>query len=109
VFYDPKTGVHVAATRSIASRARSRQLTLTFNISRLPSPEELGNGGRVLWVAGRPGEAPVYAGTDFIIARDGQIAALFLSKKLTPDPAVAGNDEICPGVNWRLTRAARYP
>src|SRR6267378_587475 len=25
------------------------------------------------------------------------------------NPAVAGNDEISPGVSWRLTRAARYP
>jgi hypothetical protein len=24
-------------------------------------------------------------------------------------PAVSGNDEISPGVSWRLTRAARYP
>ena len=27
---------------------------------------------------GRPGEALVYAGTDFIIARDGRIAAIYL-------------------------------
>src|SRR5882762_4226328 len=25
------------------------------------------------------------------------------------NPAVSGNDEISPGVIWRLTRAARYP
>ena len=29
-------------------------------------------------LSGRPGEAPAYAGTDFIIARDGRIAALYL-------------------------------
>ena len=29
-------------------------------------------------VSGRPGEAPAYAGTDFIIARDGRIAAVYL-------------------------------
>jgi len=29
---------------------------------------------RFRWVAGRPAEAPAYAGTDFIIARDGRIA-----------------------------------
>ena len=29
-------------------------------------------------ISGRPGEAPAYAGTDFIIARDGRIAALYL-------------------------------
>jgi hypothetical protein len=40
-------------------------------------PEELGNGGRVRWVSGRSGHAPSYAGTDFIIARDGRIAAVY--------------------------------
>lgn len=40
--------------------------------------EELGNGGRVRWVSGRPGEAPAYAGTDFIISLDGRIAAVHL-------------------------------
>jgi hypothetical protein len=44
----------------------------------LAAPEELGKGGRIQWVSGRPGEAPAYAGTDFIIARDGRIAALYL-------------------------------
>ena len=44
-------------------------------------PEELGNAGRVQWVSGRPGEAPEYAGTDFIIARDGRIAALYLFRR----------------------------
>jgi hypothetical protein len=38
----------------------------------------LHNAGRVRWVSGRPGEAQAYAGTDFIIARDGRIAALYL-------------------------------
>jgi hypothetical protein len=41
-------------------------------------PEELGNGGRFRWVSGRPGYAPSYAGTHFIIARDGRIAAVYL-------------------------------
>jgi len=38
----------------------------------------LSNAGRIQWVSGRPGEAPAYAGTDFIIARDGRIAAVYL-------------------------------
>ena len=74
----PKRAFTVAATKSIASPARSRLLTQTFNIEPIAEPEELGDGGRVKWVAGRPGEAPVYAGTDFIIARDGRIAAVYL-------------------------------
>jgi hypothetical protein len=38
----------------------------------------VGNGGRVQWVSGRHGEAPANAGSDFIIARDGRIAAVYL-------------------------------
>ena len=44
----------------------------------IAGPEEVGNGGQIQWVEGRPGEKPVVAGTDFIIARDGRIAALYL-------------------------------
>src|SRR5438477_69959 len=44
----------------------------------ITEPEESGNGGLVRWVSGRPGEAPAYAGTDFIIVRDGRIAAVYL-------------------------------
>ncbi len=40
VFYDP-----MAATRSIASQARSRRLTLTFDISQLPSPRNWAMAG----------------------------------------------------------------
>jgi hypothetical protein len=49
-----------------------------FRYQPIAAPEELGNGGRVRWVSGRPGEAPAYAGTDFIIERDGRIAAVYL-------------------------------
>jgi hypothetical protein len=35
-------------------------------------------GARIQWVSGRPGEAPAYAGTDFIVTRDGRIVALYL-------------------------------
>jgi hypothetical protein len=40
-------------------------------------PEELGDGGRLRWVSCRPSFAPSYAGTDFIIGRDGRIAAIY--------------------------------
>jgi hypothetical protein len=49
-----------------------------FRYQPLGPPEELGDGGRVRWVSGRPGEASEYAGTDFIVARDGRIAAVYL-------------------------------
>ena len=39
LFYEPRAST-VAATRSIASRARSRLLTLTFDISQLQDPRK---------------------------------------------------------------------
>ena len=49
-----------------------------FQYQPIAAPEELGNGGRGKWVSGIPGQAPAYGGTDFLIARDGRIAALYL-------------------------------
>jgi hypothetical protein len=49
-----------------------------FSYRPTAEPEEMGSGGRIQWVSGRPGDAPTYAGTDFILARDGRIAALYL-------------------------------
>ena len=79
VFYDPSKGVYrgrdeidrIAGTMRAATHPE-------FQYQPIAEPEELGNGGRVKWVAGRPDQPPVYAGTDFIIARDGRIAALYL-------------------------------
>jgi SnoaL-like domain len=48
-----------------------------FRYQPLVPPEELGDGGRIRWVSCRPDFAASYAGTDFIIARDGQIAAIY--------------------------------
>ena len=78
VFYDPKTGVHRGRDEIDRVAGAIRATHPDFRYQPIAEPEELGNGGRVKWVAGRPGEAPTYAGTDFIIARDGRIAALFL-------------------------------
>jgi len=49
-----------------------------FRYQPISPPEEMGDGGRVRWVSGSPGDPPAYAGTDFIIARDGKIAAVYL-------------------------------
>ena len=49
-----------------------------FQYQPLSPTEVVGDGGRVRWVSGSPGEPPAYAGTDFIIARDGKIAAIYL-------------------------------
>ena len=58
--------------------ATLRAMHPDFRYQPIAEPEELGNAGRVKWVEGRPGEPPAVAGTDFIIARDGRIAAIYL-------------------------------
>ena len=78
VFYEPNGGVYHGRDEIDRIAGVIRATHLDFRYQPLAEPEELGNGGRVKWLEGRPGEAPVYAGTDFIIARDGRIAAVYL-------------------------------
>ena len=42
------------------------------------APQVLHNSGRLAWGSGPKGEPPAYTGVDFIIARDGNIAALYV-------------------------------
>jgi hypothetical protein len=75
VFYDPQGGIFRGRDEIDRIAGELRATHLDFRYQPTAEPEETGNGGRVRWVEGRPGEAPAYAGTDFIIARDGRIAA----------------------------------
>jgi len=56
-----------------------------FQYQPLSPPEEIGDGCRVRWGSGSPGRPPAYAGTDFLIVRDGKIAALYLFFDKLPD------------------------
>ena len=78
VFYDPSGGVYRGRDEIDRVAGAIRATHPDFRYQPIAEPEELGDGGRIQWVSGRPGEAPAYAGTDFIIARDGRIAALYL-------------------------------
>ena len=78
VFYDPKSGVHRGRDELDRVAGAIRATHPDFRYQPIAEPEELGNGGRLKWVSGRLGEAPAYAGTDFIILKDGRIAALYL-------------------------------
>lgn len=78
VFYDPNKGVYRGRQEIDRIAGEIKATHPDFRYQPIAEPEESGNGGRVRWVSGRPGEAPAYAGTDFIIARDGRIAALYL-------------------------------
>jgi hypothetical protein len=78
VFYDPSRGAYRGpdAIDRIAGAIRAPHPD--FRYQPIAEPEEVDNGGRIKWVSGRPGETPGYAGTDFIVARNGRIAAVYL-------------------------------
>jgi hypothetical protein len=77
MFYEP-SGVHRGRDEIDLVAGAIKATHPDFRYQPLAGPEVLGNGGRIQWVSGRPGEAPAYAGTDFIIVRDGRIAAVYL-------------------------------
>ena len=77
VFYQPG-GVYNGRNEIDRIAGAIRAAHPDFRYQPIAGPKELGNGGRIQWVSGRLGEAPAYAGTDFIIARDGRIAAVYL-------------------------------
>ena len=78
VFYEPGGGIYRGREEIDRIAGEIKATHPDFRYQPIVGPEELGNGGRVQWVSGRPGETPAYAGTDFIIARDGRIAAVYL-------------------------------
>jgi SnoaL-like domain len=78
VFYDPSKGAFRGRDEIDRIAGAIKATHPDFRYQPISEPEELGNGGRVKWVAGRLGAPPSYAGTDFLIARDGRIAALYL-------------------------------
>jgi hypothetical protein len=77
VFYEPN-GVHRGRDEIDRVAGAIKATHPDFRYQPIAPAEELGNSGRIQWVSGRPGEPPAYAGTDFIVARDGRIAALYL-------------------------------
>ena len=78
VFYDPSKGVYRGRDEIDRIAAVIKASHPDFQYQPLSPPEEAGNGGRVRWVEGSPGKPPAVAGTDFIIARDGKISAVYL-------------------------------
>lgn len=78
VFYDPKGGVFRGRDEIDRIAGVIKAMHPDFQYQPLAPPEELGDGGRVQWVSGVPGNAPAYAGTDFIVTRDGRIASVYL-------------------------------
>jgi hypothetical protein len=96
VFYDPSRGVYRGREEIDRVAGALKATHPDFRYRPIAEPEESGNGGRIQWVSGRPGEAPEYAGTDFIIARDGRIAVLycFLTSYPELDAGVSVTQEV---------------
>ena len=78
VFYDPKSGIYRGRDEIDRVAGVIKATHPDFRYQPISPPEELGDGGRVRWVSGSPSKPPAYAGTDFIVARHGKIAALYL-------------------------------
>ena len=78
VFYDPNSGAHRGRDEIDRVAGAIKATHPDFQYQPIGQPEELGDAARVRWVSGTPGKAPAYAGTDFLIARNGRIAAVYL-------------------------------
>ena len=78
VFYDPKGGIFRGRDEIDRIAGVIKATHPDFEYQPLGPPEESGDAGRVRWVSGTPGKPPAYAGTDFIVARNGRIASLYL-------------------------------
>ena len=78
VFYDPKGGEFRGRDEIDRIAGVIKATHPDFEYQPLFPPEELGDAGRVRWVSGTPGKPPAYAGTDFIVVRNGRIASVYL-------------------------------
>ncbi|WP_378950073.1 nuclear transport factor 2 family protein [Mesorhizobium sp. ANAO-SY3R2] len=86
VFYDPNDGIYLGRDEIDRIAGAIKATHPDFRYQPLSPPEESGDGGRVRWVSGSPGKPPAYAGTDFMIVRDGKIAAIYLFFDELPRP-----------------------
>ena len=78
VFYDPHNSIYRGRDEIDRIAGAIKATHPDFQYQPIAEPDVSGDGGRIRWVSGRPGEAPAYAGTDFIVAREGRIATVYL-------------------------------
>src|SRR6202044_850132 len=94
VFYDPSKGVYRGRDEIDRIAGAIKATHPEFRYQPTTEPAESGNGGLVRWVSGSPGEAPAYAGTDFIIAQDGRISAVYLFFDKLPGAAAEAEGRV---------------
>jgi hypothetical protein len=78
VFYDPNNGIYRGRDEIDRIAGAIKATHPDFQYQPIAEPDVSGDGGRIQWVSGRPGDTPAYAGTDFIVAREGRISAVYL-------------------------------
>lgn len=78
VFHDPNNGAYCGRDEIDRIAGVIKVAHPDFRYQPIGEPDVSGDGGRIRWVSGRPDQAPAYAGTDFIVAREGRIAAIYL-------------------------------
>ena len=78
VFYDPQGGAFRGRDEIDRIAGVIKATHPDFEYQPLSPPEESPDAGRVRWISGTPGKPPAYAGTDFIVARNGRIASVHL-------------------------------
>jgi hypothetical protein len=89
VFYDPNSGAHRGRDEIDRVAGVIKATHPDFQYQPIGQPEELGDAARVRWVSGSPGKPPAYSGTDFLIARNGKIAAVYLFFDGPGDPTAS--------------------
>lgn len=78
VFYDPNGGVFRGRDEIDPIAGMIKATRPDFEYQPLAPPEERSDAGRVRWVSGALGRPPTCAGTDFIVARNGRTASVYL-------------------------------
>src|SRR4029077_14393240 len=110
VLYDPNGGIYRGRDEIDRIAGVIKAIHPDFKYQPLSPPEELSEAGRVRWVSGTPGKPPAYAGTDFVVARNGRIASIYMFFDNLPRAGLCRPriTNVCrrPGrcVSWRKIR-----
>lgn len=78
VFHGPKGSTYRGREAIVEMAGIVRASHPTFVYTETGPAKANADSGMVAWVSGPPGEPPRYAGVDFILVREGRIAAIYL-------------------------------
>src|ERR1700730_14355090 len=89
VCYDPNSGAHRGRDEIDRVAGVIKGTHPDFQYHPVGQTAALGAAARVRWASGSPGKPPAYSGTDFLIARNGKIAAVYLFFDGPGDPTAS--------------------